>query len=498
MAREGVRDHERRGCEVARPDQRMDPALEVAVAREHGDHGEVVLGHGVRHLLRQRPRVPDARRAPEPHEREAELVEVRREPGRVEVLGHDARTRSERRLDPRLGVQARLDGLLREQAGREHHGGVRRVRAARDRGDHDRAVTDRAVVERHRLLRTRLDGLVGVDPDLRVPALLEEPADLARVGVGLEPVAERLDERTPHARERDAVLRPLRSGDRGFDRGEVELDDLGEGRLGVAVATEQALLLRVALDEIDPVAPPGEPEVAQGLVVDRPVRGRGPVLGAHVRQRRAVRELERRAAVAEELHEPSDHPVLAEHLGERQDQVGRRRPGRERAANPNADDERRRQEHRLAEHRGLGLDPAHAPPEHAEPVHHRRVGVGPHQRVGERDAVLDRDHLAEVLEVHLVADPRAGRHHADAVERLLRPAQQRVPLAVAPVLPLDVRLVRRRRAEQVDLHRVIDDQVHVHQRRHPGRVAAGARHRRAHRGQIDDRGHAREVLHQDP
>src|SRR6185295_5461950 len=124
-----------------------------------------------------------------------------------------------------------------------------------------------AVVERYRLLRTRLDGLPCVDRDLGVPALLEEPADLGRVGVGLEPVAERLDERTPHARQRDAVLRPLRSGDRGFDRGEVELDDLGEGRFGVAIAAEQPLLLGGALDEIDTIAPTGEPEVAQRLVV---------------------------------------------------------------------------------------------------------------------------------------------------------------------------------------------------------------------------------------
>jgi hypothetical protein len=103
-----------------------------------------------------------------------------------------------------------------------------------------------------------------------------------------------------------------------------------------------------------------------------------------------------------------------------------------------------------------------------------------------------------MLEVHLVADPRTGRDHADAVERLLRPSQQRVPFPVAPVLPLDVRLVRLRGAEQVDLHRVIDDQIHVHQRGDPGRVAAGALHRRSHRGQVDDRGHAREVLHQHP
>ena len=58
-----------------------------------------------------------------------------------------------------------------------------------------------------------------------------------------------------------------------------------------------------------------------------------------------------------------------------------------------------------------------------------------------------------------MADPGARRHHAEAVERLLRPAQQRVPLGVAPVLELDVALVRLGGAEQVDLHRVVDHEV---------------------------------------
>ena len=60
-------------------------------------------------------------------------------------------------------------------------------------------MTNGAVVERDRLLGPRLHRLVGIDRDLRFPALLEEAADVGLVGVGLEPVAERLDERTPHA-----------------------------------------------------------------------------------------------------------------------------------------------------------------------------------------------------------------------------------------------------------------------------------------------------------
>ena len=51
-------------------------------------------------------------------------------------------------------------------------------------------------------------------------------------------------------------------------------------------------------------------------------------------------------------------------------------------------------------------------------------------------------------------------------------------------------------AEQVHLHRVVDDEVDVDERVHPRRIAAGPRHRRAHRREVDHRRDAREVLHQ--
>ena len=88
------------------------------------------------------PGVADAGRAPVADEREPELVEVRREPGPVEVVGHDARAGRERGLHPRLRVEPGLDRLAREQPRGEHHARVRGVRAARDRGDHDAAVPD--------------------------------------------------------------------------------------------------------------------------------------------------------------------------------------------------------------------------------------------------------------------------------------------------------------------------------------------------------------------
>src|SRR5579862_9717237 len=120
----------------------MDPRLEVAVAREHGAGDEVALADRGRDLFRQRPRVADARRAAVADRVEAELVEIAVEAGALVVLGDDPRARRKRRLHPGPPRDPGLDGLLRKQAGGDHHLWVRRVRARGDRGDHDRSVAE--------------------------------------------------------------------------------------------------------------------------------------------------------------------------------------------------------------------------------------------------------------------------------------------------------------------------------------------------------------------
>ncbi len=134
------------------------------------------------------------------------------------------------------------------------------------------------------------------------------------------------------------------------------------------------------------------------------------------------------------------------------------------AAQPDADDVGHRLVERLAEQHRLRLDTADAVAEHAEAVDHRRVGVGPDDRVREGDppavAVLAvGDDRRDELEVDLVDDPGAGRHDAEVAERRLGPAQELVALAVAVVLALDVEGERARRPEPVDLDRVIDDEI---------------------------------------
>ena len=153
---------------------------------------------------------------------------------------------------------------------------------------------------------------------------------------------------------------------------------------------------------------------------------------------------------------------------------------------------------RLPEQDRLGLDAADAVAEHPERVDHRRVRVGPDERVREGDPVALGDHGRQELEVHLVDDAGAGRHDPQVAERGLCPAQQLVPLTVALVLALDVEREGIARAEAVDLDRMVDDEVGRHERVHSGRVPAKIRHGVAHRCQVDDGGDTGEVLEDDP
>ena len=82
-----VGDDQRRAGQVVGLDVLVDPALEVAVAGEHGADGEVLLGDRRRDLLGQRAGVADAGGAAV-----ADQVELER----VEVLGRGRRARGSR------------------------------------------------------------------------------------------------------------------------------------------------------------------------------------------------------------------------------------------------------------------------------------------------------------------------------------------------------------------------------------------------------------------
>ena len=167
----------------------------------------------------------------------------------------------------------------------------------------------------------------------------------------------------------------------------------------------------------------------------------------------------RRETDPEELDEPPHHAVGAEHLGQRQDEVAVVPAG----SCPSPYRPRRAVGGTWTEHRRLGFDAADAPSQDPGPDQTIVVWESVPINVSGKATLPDAD-LTEMLQVHLMADAGAGRTTRESVEGLLGPAEQRVALTVAPVLPIDVGLVRVLGAEEVHLDRVVDDQVDRHER----------------------------------
>ena len=170
---------------------------------------------------------------------------------------------------------------------------------------------------------------------------------------------------------------------------------------------------------------------------------------------------------------------LAQDLGHGEHQVGRGDAFAQLAGELEADDVGRQEVDRLAEHRRLGLDAADAPADDADAVDHRRVAVGADERVGvvDRRRALRRPRplwtpRARYSRLTWWTMPKPGRDDAEGVERLHAPLHELVALEVALELELHVEVERVLRAEVVDHHRVVDDQVDRHQRLDRLRVLA--------------------------
>ncbi len=126
------------------------------------------------------------------------------------------------------------------------------------------------------------------------------------------------------------------------------------------------------------------------------------------------------------------------------------------------------------------------------------VGADAGIRIGGDFAVflIGPDGLAEIFEIHLVADARAGRHDAKILERLLAPFEEPIALAIALVFQFHIAGKGGRRAEFVDNDRVVDDEIDGHQRIDLFRIAAERLDAVTHGGKVDDRRNAGKILHQ--
>ena len=298
------------------------------------------------------------------------------------------------------------------------------------------------------------------------------------------------------------VLRALGAGDAGLHGGQVEFQRVGEHRIGRGRVAPHALRLGVGFHQSDAVGvAAGQMQIRHRHLVQREEAAGGTILGGHVADRRTVGQRQVIEASTEEFDEFADHALAPQHLRDREDQIGRGGALGHFSGQAEADHVGDQHGDRLAEHRRLRLDPADAPAEDAEAIHHRCVAVGAVKRVrigeGFASGGAGPDALAEIFQVHLMADAGAGRHHAEIIERLLAPAQEGVALAVA--VELDIHVLRQAvgGAEIIHHHRVVDHEIDGDQRVHLLRLAAQAQDPIAHGREIDHAGHAGKVLHQD-
>ena len=166
------------------------------------------------------------------------------------------------------------------------------------------------VVDRWRI--ARWEGLGGRLVEGGMDTVAVETEDVGQDS--LEVVA-RLGEQHP-------VLRATGACQRRDDDSEVELDQLGVRR-GVPGVEPHSLVLGVLLDEPHlRLGTPGEAQVAQGLVVDGKESAGRAELRAHVGDRESVGQGRGNHAGTEELHELTHHAVVAQDLGDGQNEVG--------------------------------------------------------------------------------------------------------------------------------------------------------------------------------
>src|SRR5579871_5924919 len=106
------------------------------------------------------------------------------------------------------------------------------------------------------------------------------------------------------------------------------------------------------------------------------------------------------------------------------------------------------------------------------------------------------DRLREIFQVYLMADTGTGRNDAEIGKGLLTPTQERIALAIALELDLDIFPERVARAKIVDHDRVIDHEIDFGERIDLLHFAAELLHGIAHGCKIDHGRNAGEILHE--
>src|SRR5262245_19778867 len=96
--------------------------------------------------------------------------------------------------------------------------------------------------------------------------------------------------------------------------------------------------------------------------------------------------------------------------------------------------------------------------------------IGTHKRVGKIDAITFENSLSQVFQIYLMHDPDPRRHDTKSIERLSSPLQESISLPVPTKLHLHVALICSITSGEINLHRMIDNEIHRYERLDQPRV----------------------------
>ena len=301
---------------------------------------------------------------------ESQLLEIRRQSGLRQIIGDDFRSRGERRLDPGRNRQSLLDCFLRQKPCADEHGRIRSVRAGSNRSNHNAAVTERGLHIRRNVFvhvgifhadRSRIASFRLPSSGVTGRRSRGQRRCLGR-GLRLEQRGQGLEERFSRLRQHHAILRPLRPRQTGFHGREIEREQLRVLRLWSLLVMEEPLLARVGLNQRNLLlASAGEPQIAQRLLINRKNPASCPILRRHIRNRSPIRQRQITQSRPEVLNKLPDNAMLAQHLRNRQHEIGSSSALAQPPGQLHTNNQRNQHRDRLPQHGGFGFNASDAP-----------------------------------------------------------------------------------------------------------------------------------------
>lgn len=453
----------------------MHAGLKVAVPGKDAGGDEIVIDDRFFNRGGQGTRITDAGCATIANEVKAELIEVGLETGSGEVIGDDARAGSKGGFDGGVDGETPFDRFFGQKPSGKHDGGVGGIGAGGNGGNDDGAVVQGGGfcggslgeeifgdMIRGRALGDQVE-FIGGQGEGGGAGASDRIFPIAPVGEGL---SEERIESGFERRQFNPILRTFGPGDAGADGGEVELDDGGEGE-GIFLGGDSEKILGAVvvgheLDEFGGAT--RTTEVGEGFLVDGEVAHGGAVFWGHVGDGGPIGQGKFGGAGSIKLNELTDDFVLAENLGNGEGEICGGGSRGEFAGEVNADDFGGEEGERLAKHARLGLNAADAPTDDAEAIDHGGVGIRADEGVGvgEGRAIglfLGKDASGKVFQINLMNDADAGGDDAEGGKSLLAPFEKFVAFAITFKFVLHVKEKGLRGAVDIDLDRVVHDEV---------------------------------------